>query len=54
MSESIINISNASKIYGRAWRKFEALRSVDLEIEKGSIFGLLGANEFGVVEILNP
>jgi ABC-2 type transport system ATP-binding protein len=44
MNESAaVEIKNLRKLYG----KFEALKGVDLRVERGTIFGLLGANGAG-------
>lgn len=45
---SIIEISNVSKVYG----KTVALNQVDLRLELGSIFGLLGPNGSGKTTLL--
>jgi ABC-2 type transport system ATP-binding protein len=44
MPETLISIKNLSKTYNNS---FEALKSVNLEINKGEIFALLGPNGAG-------
>ena len=44
MTESLISIKNLSKTYKG---NFEALKNVNLEIQKGEIFALLGPNGAG-------
>jgi ABC-2 type transport system ATP-binding protein len=48
-SEVIIETRNLSKVYRDFWgrRKVAALKSLDLEVRKGEIFGLLGPNGSG-------
>ena len=48
--QSIISISGLSKTYAGG---FEALKNVDLEINKGEIFGLLGPNGAGKTTLIN-
>lgn len=43
MSDSIISLKNVNKHYG----KHEVLKSIDLEIKKGQIYGLIGKNGAG-------
>ncbi len=43
MTEAAVDIRGLRKLYG----KFEALKGVDLKVEPGTIFGLLGANGAG-------
>jgi ABC-2 type transport system ATP-binding protein len=45
-----ISISRLSKVYGSG---FEALKSVDLEIESGEIFALLGPNGAGKTTLIS-
>src|SRR5262245_31490870 len=49
MSEVIIETRNLSKVYRDFWgrKKVEALKSLDLEIHRGEVFGLLGPNGSG-------
>ena len=42
--QSIISIRDLKKIYASG---FQALKSTNLEIRRGEIFGLLGPNEIG-------
>jgi ABC-2 type transport system ATP-binding protein len=46
----VISISNLTKTYAGG---FAALKSVDLEINKGEIFGLLGPNGAGKTTLIN-
>jgi ABC-2 type transport system ATP-binding protein len=47
---SIISIQNLSKTYASG---FEALKSVNLEIERGEIFAMLGPNGAGKTTLIN-
>jgi ABC-2 type transport system ATP-binding protein len=48
-SETVVEARNLSKIYRDFWgrKKVEALRSLNLTVERGEIFGLLGPNGSG-------
>lgn len=48
-SEVVIQTRNLSKVYRDFWgrQKVQALKSLDLEVHKGEIFGLLGPNGSG-------
>lgn len=48
-SEVVIETRNLSKVYRDFWgrKKVQALKSLDLEIRRGEIFGLLGPNGSG-------
>ncbi len=46
---SIISLQNVSKNFG----KFEAVKNINIEIEKGKIFGLIGPNGAGKTTILS-
>lgn len=46
----IISVSGLSKIYGGS---FQALKDVDLDINRGEIFGLLGPNGAGKTTLIN-
>ena len=48
--DSILSISNLGKIYAGG---FEALKNVNLEIERGEIFALLGPNGAGKTTLIN-
>jgi ABC-2 type transport system ATP-binding protein len=48
--QSIISIAGLSKTYAGG---FQALKDVDLEINKGEIFGLLGPNGAGKTTLIN-
>ena len=48
--QPIISISGLSKTYAGG---FQALKDVDLEINKGEIFGLLGPNGAGKTTLIN-
>ncbi len=50
MFESLISIKNLSKTYNGS---FEALKNVNLEIQKGEIFALLGPNGAGKTTLIN-
>jgi ABC-2 type transport system ATP-binding protein len=49
MSEVVIETRNLSKVYRDFWgrQKVRALKALDLEIQRGEIFGLLGPNGSG-------
>ena len=48
-SENVIEIRNLSKIYRDFWgrKKVQALNALDLDVQKGEVFGLLGPNGSG-------
>ena len=48
--QPIISISNLSKVYPG---DFQALKSVNLEIQKGEIFALLGPNGAGKTTLIS-
>ncbi len=48
--QSIITISNLSKTYATG---FQALKSINLEIRRGEIFGLLGPNGAGKTTLIS-
>ena len=48
--QSIINITDLTKIYAGG---FEALKAVNLDINRGEIFGLLGPNGAGKTTLIN-
>ena len=50
MLEPLISIKNLSKTYNSS---FEALKNVNLEIQKGEIFALLGPNGAGKTTLIN-
>ena len=50
MPETLISIKNLSKTYNNS---FEALKSVNLEINKGEIFALLGPNGAGKTTMIS-
>lgn len=47
---SILSIKNLNKIYGN---NFNALKNINLEIQKGEIFALLGPNGAGKTTLIN-
>ena len=49
MADVVVETRNLTKIYRDFWgrRKVHALKSLDLEINQGEIFGLLGPNGSG-------
>lgn len=52
----MIKVSNLSKIYGTGSKKVEALKDINLEVEKGDIFGIIGfsgAGKSSLVRCLN-
>src|SRR3982750_949338 len=48
MSEAIVTVKKARKAYG----KFEAVRNVSFEEERGEVFGILGPNGAGKTSTL--
>ena len=48
--DPIISVSQVSKVYASG---FEALRNIDLEIERGEIFALLGPNGAGKTTLIS-
>ena len=50
MSNSHININNISKVYDNG---FEALKNINLNIQKGEIFAMLGPNGAGKTTLIN-
>ena len=48
-SNIVIETKNLSKVYRDFWgrQKVRALKALDLEVQKGEIFGLLGPNGSG-------
>ncbi|MDO4549675.1 MAG: ABC transporter ATP-binding protein [Planctomycetia bacterium] len=49
MAEMVVETRNLTKIYRDFWgrRKVHALKSLDLQIQRGEVFGLLGPNGSG-------
>lgn len=50
MPEPVISIKNLNKVYANG---FQALRNINLEINRGEIFGLLGPNGAGKTTLIN-
>ncbi len=48
--QSIISVTGLNKTYAGG---FQALKNVDLEINRGEIFGLLGPNGAGKTTLIN-
>lgn len=53
MTENAIEIKSLVKTYGGKENKVHALKGIDLNIPKGSFFGLLGANGAGKSTMIN-
>ncbi|MFW9771229.1 MAG: ABC transporter ATP-binding protein [Candidatus Heimdallarchaeota archaeon] len=53
MSISLIKLNNVSKIYGEERTEIKALNQVDLEIERGRIFTVMGPSGSGKSTLLN-
>lgn len=47
MSSPAVVVEEVTKVYGRGSGAVTALRGIDLAVERGSVFGLLGANGSG-------
>jgi ABC-2 type transport system ATP-binding protein len=47
MSDVIISVQGLAKTYGFGPRKVEAVRSIDFEVRRGEIFGLIGPDGVG-------
>lgn len=47
MTDSIITTRNLAKIYGHGAKKVEAVRGLELEVQRGEIFGLVGPDGAG-------
>lgn len=50
---SLIELKNIKKVYGKGDAKVEALRGIDLSIEKGEMIAIMGASGSGKSTLLN-
>ncbi|WP_036222480.1 ABC transporter ATP-binding protein [Mesoaciditoga lauensis] len=49
---AVIDVRNVRKSYGKKKKKTEVLHSIDVKVEKGEIFGLLGKNGAGKTTLI--
>ncbi len=49
---AVIDVRNVKKSYGKRKRRIEVLHGIDLKVEKGEIFGLLGKNGAGKTTLI--
>ncbi len=49
---AIINVQNVKKSYGKRNKRTEILHGIDVRVEKGEIFGLLGKNGAGKTTLI--
>lgn len=53
MSTAIVRARSLSKVYGTRGARYEALRGLDLDVEKGEFVGVMGPSGAGKTTLLN-